>query len=257
MTLNYQISGQGSPVVLLHGLFGSLENLGGIKRELENQFQIIAIDLPDHGRSAHSQAFSYAHYSEQVLQLLNSLDLTKVTLLGHSMGGKVAMSLAMHAPNQVAQLIVADIAPVAYHDRHSSIFAGLNQVDLPTLQDRRQADAQMAVHIKEPGVRQFLLKSLAQEQGKWHWRFNLDLLQRDYSKITDWPFSGLRYDGPTLFIKGGQSDYLQAAYKDTIAAQFPRSQGRIIADAGHWLHAEKPAAFCKIVRDFIRVNETN
>src|SRR5690606_38536683 len=103
---------------------------------------IIAIDLPDHGRSPHSQAFSYVHYSEQVLQLLNSLDLTNVTLLGHSMGGKVAMSLAMHAPNQVAQLIVADIAPVAYHDRHSSIFAGLNQVNLPTLQDRRQADAQ-------------------------------------------------------------------------------------------------------------------
>lgn len=257
MTLNHQISGQGQPLVLLHGLFGSLENLGGIRRELEGQYQIIAVDLPDHGRSGHTTAFSYQDYSQQVLQLLDSLDVKKAVVLGHSMGGKVAMCLAQQHPERVSQLIVADIAPVAYPDRHSSIFAGLNQVDLPTLQDRRQADRQMAEHIKEPGVRQFLLKSLAQEHGQWQWRFNLRLLQRDYSKITDWPFSESCYQGPTLFIKGGQSDYLQAAYKDTIAAQFPRSQGRIIADAGHWLHAEKPAAFCKIVRDFIRVDETH
>ncbi|WP_102795073.1 alpha/beta fold hydrolase [Bowmanella denitrificans] len=257
MNLNYQISGQGQPLVLLHGLFGSLENLGGIRRELEDQYQIIAVDLPDHGRSAHSQTFSYQAYSDQILALCKQLGLEQVILLGHSMGGKVAMTIALHHPALVSRLIVADIAPVAYNDRHSQVFAGLNAVNLPNLTDRRQADAQMATHINEAGVRQFLLKSLTYEQDTWQWRFNLALLQQCYGDIIDWPFKGLSYNGPTLFIKGGRSDYLQAAYRDTIAAQFPSSQGRIIADVGHWLHAEKPAAFGKIVRDFIRTDETH
>ncbi|GAB3015631.1 alpha/beta fold hydrolase [Bowmanella dokdonensis] len=256
MTLNYQQGGQGQPVILLHGLFGSLENLNGIKRALETDYRVVNLDLPDHGRSPASSHFSYARYAQQVLETLDGLQLDQVALLGHSMGGKVAMQLALDHPDRVVKLLVADIAPVPYPKRHGEVFAGLNNVNLAALDGRQSADRQLAEHIHEPGVRQFLLKSLQKDEERWQWRFNLPLLQAEYDKITGWPDSDRQFKGPTLFIKGGNSDYITAQQRDAIVRQFPNSQGHIIADAGHWLHAEKPAAFNKIARDFIAADGT-
>ncbi|MDF2180021.1 alpha/beta fold hydrolase [Aliiglaciecola sp. CAU 1673] len=249
--LHYQLAGEGKPVVLLHGLFGNLENLNSIKRALQDQYQVVSLDLPDHGRSAHSNTFSYDDYARQVLGTLDHLGLEDIALLGHSMGGKVAMRMAQLAPERFDKLMIADIAPVAYGHRHQNVFNGLSAVDLATLSDRKEADVRMASHIQEPGVRQFLLKSLYQDEGGWQWRFNLPLLAAEYPDIIDWQASEKPYSGPTLFIKGGQSDYIQADHRPAILQQFPNSQGKILQGAGHWLHAEKPTAFNKIVQDFL------
>ncbi|WP_088328846.1 alpha/beta fold hydrolase [Lacimicrobium sp. SS2-24] len=251
MSLNYQKSGHGSPVILLHGLFGSLENLNGIKRALEANHLVVSVDLPDHGQSPHSDAFSYTEYAQAILSLMDELDLHNVAIVGHSMGGKVAMTMALTHPERVSGLVVADIAPVSYPDRHSGIIDALKSVDLNSLQRRSDADKQLAESIREPGVRQFLLKSLQKTDSGWCWQFNLSLLDRAYASITAWPDIDKVYDGPVLFIKGGRSDYLLPEHKGQIGRLFKHSQGHIIPDAGHWLHAEKPQQFNKIVADFL------
>jgi esterase len=251
MSLNYQTKGEGEAVILLHGLFGSLENLNSIKRALETGYQVISVDLPDHGDSPHSQHFSYQHYADSILALMDELKLDKAIILGHSMGGKVAMTLTLQHPDRVSKLIVADIAPATYPDRHSGIIAALKAVALSSLQSRSEADKQLAENIDEQGVRQFLLKSLQKSEAGWRWRFNLRLLEKDYSAITGWPDTNHSYNGPVLFIKGGRSDYLQPQHKPRIAQLFPDSQGHIIQGAGHWLHAEKPQQFNQIVTDFL------
>ncbi|ALS98641.1 alpha/beta fold hydrolase [Lacimicrobium alkaliphilum] len=252
MSLNYQTTGEGEAVILLHGLFGSLENLNSIKRALETDYQVVSVDLPDHGDSPHSQHFSYQQYADSVLTLMDELKLDKAIVLGHSMGGKVAMTLALQHPDRVSKLIVADIAPVTYPDRHSGIIEALKSVDLSGLQNRTEADKQLAKNIDEQGIRQFLLKGLQKSDAGWGWRFNLSLLENDYADITDWPDTSKSYQGPVLFIKGGRSDYLQAEHKPRIARLFPHSQGHIIQDVGHWLHAEKPQQFNQVVADFLR-----
>ncbi|AWL12129.1 Esterase [Saliniradius amylolyticus] len=249
--LNYQRAGNGPTLVLLHGLFGSLENLNSIKRALEDSFDVLSLDLPDHGDSPRSERFSYAHYVQQVIELLDSLNIRQCSVLGHSMGGKVAMQLALHHPERVDKLLVADIAPVAYSARHDTVFDGLNAVELDGLKSRTQADKQMAEYIREPGVRQFLLKSLSKTDHGWQWKFNLPLLERDYKAITGWPETQRTFDGPTLFIKGGDSDYITADHQGTIGDHFHAARGKILQGTGHWLHAEKPAAFNKIVQDFL------
>lgn len=237
--------------MLLHGLFGSLENLSMIKREAEKHRPVLSVDLPDHGSSPHTNGFSFAGYAESVQQVIEDLSLKSVILLGHSLGGKIAMQMALNEPERVTKLIVADIAPVAYSPRHQAVLAGLRSVDLSSVEKRGDADDAMSEHIKEPGVRQFLLKSLHQENGDWRWRFNLDVLERDYSALSQAIKSNHIYTGPVLFIKGGNSDYLLPEHKTAIDALFPNSQARIIQDAGHWLHAEKPAMFNRIVERFI------
>ncbi|GGD53999.1 alpha/beta fold hydrolase [Lacimicrobium alkaliphilum] len=251
MDLNYQTSGEGSPVILLHGLFGSLENLNGIRRALETCHTVISVDLPDHGDSPHSSHFSYANYAGKIHELMNTLALDKAAVLGHSMGGKVAMTLALRYPDRVSKLVIADIAPVKYPDRHGSIIEALKSVKLSGLENRTDADKQLARQISEKGIRQFLLKSLQKTDKGWAWKFNLPLLESDYPEITDWADSDKHYDGPVLFIKGERSDYLQAGHKPVIGRLFPNSRGAIIEGAGHWLHAEKPARFNEIVLDFL------
>ena len=249
--LNYQIAGEGEPVVLLHGLFGSLENLGVVARELSQNYKVISIDLPDHGRSYRSDNFSYDDYAQAVKTTTEALDIEQFALLGHSMGGKVAMTLALAMPDLVSKLIIVDIAPVSYEQRHTNVINALKSVDLATLTTRKQADDTMALHVREQGVRQFLLKSLAQADGTWSWRFNLNLIESDYSELSQGISSNNQYSGQTLFIKGSESDYLLAEHQALIAELFPNSKAKIIQGAGHWLHAEKPVAFNKIVRDFL------
>lgn len=256
MLLYSQTSGQPvsgkDPVVLIHGLFGSFENLGVIARSLSDQYQVINIDVRNHGRSPHSDDMSYPLMAEDLAQTLDELGIKKAVLLGHSMGGKLAMSFALSYPQRVSKLILADIAPVAYHPRHNSIFAGLLSVDLSSLQNRAQAQAALATHISEAGVQQFLLKSLVKNaDDSFSWRFNLQALKANYARLTGEPHIDGSFNGPVLFIKGGDSDYILPEHKERIMQLFPNAQAKIIQGTGHWLHAEKPAAFTKLVQDFL------
>jgi esterase len=229
-----------SSVVLMHGLFGSGDNLSVIRRHFEATHHVISIDLPDHGRSSQSQHFSFDTWAQQVIKTIRSLHIDKALLVAHSLGGKVAMRAASLAPELIDKLVVMDIAPVKYDSRHHNVIDGLSNVKLDEIADRKEAMAQLSEYVKDPGTRSFLLKSLYQDEAKiWQWRFNLPLIIRDYVLLSDWPFKGTLFSGDITFIKGTNSDYITAAHKATIMAQFPNARAKII-DAGHWLHAEKP-----------------
>ncbi|UAA37271.1 alpha/beta fold hydrolase [Paraneptunicella aestuarii] len=252
MSLNFKRVGEGKPIVMLHGLFGSLDNLGSISRELQSQFDVISVDLPDHGRSPHSPSFSYEQYAKQVLDVIELNELEQVSLLGHSMGGKVAMHMALNHPEKISSLIVADIAPVQYQARHNKVFDALKAVQLDKISSRKDAEKAMSQYIEEQGVIQFLLRSLTQTpDGKFAWRFNLDMLMRDYSQLSEGISHPIPYEAPTLFIKGGNSDYITAEHRPVITQLFPNASAKVMQGTGHWLHAEKPGVFAKLVKDFV------
>lgn len=251
MILHSDITGQGEPLVLIHGLFGSYDNLGVIARALQSHFQIINLDVRNHGRSAHADSMSYPELAADVIQTLDQLGFGQVAVLGHSMGGKIAMQLALSWPERVSKLILADISPVPNHPRHQHILQGLTAVAEAGLQQRSQADQLLSQYIAELGVRQFLLKSLYKAEHSLQWRFNLAALKAQYAHILQAPEANNCYPGPTLFIKGGDSDYIQASHQSEILRLFPAASAKIIQGTGHWLHAEKPTVFSKLVLDFL------
>lgn len=251
MILHTEITGQGQAIVLIHGLFGSYENLGVIARALAGQWQVVNLDMRNHGRSDWHDSMSYALMAEDVKDTLDHLGLDQVILLGHSMGGKIAMEFALRYPERVDKLILADISPVQNRPRHHEILSALDGIDLNNLQSRQQADQQLALSINETGVRQFLLKSLYKEDEQFRWRFNIKALIANYPQLLEAPTSKGPYTGPTLFIKGAESDYLLPEHQSLIQQLFPNSKAKIIMGTGHWLHAEKPVAFAKIVTDFL------
>ena len=254
LTLNYQIQGEGQPLIILHGLFGMLQNWGAQTKALADQFQVISVDLRNHGRSAHADTISYALMAADLRQLIADLGLHNVTMLGHSMGGKAAMQLACEADSPIRRLIVADIAPVSYPNHHSNVFAGLKSVDLQALKSRQEADRILAAHIEEASVRAFLLTNLYRDGDRFAWRMNLDALDQQYSEISRAPELQHPFSGPTLFIKGGNSDYIVPAYQQEILRWFPNAGYKIIAGTGHWPHAEKPELFTGLVRRFLSDN---
>jgi esterase len=251
MILHTEITGQGQAIVLIHGLFGSYENLGVIARALAGQWQVVNLDMRNHGRSDWHDSMSYALMAEDVKDTLDHLGLEQVILLGHSMGGKIAMEFALRYPDRVNKLILADISPVQNRPRHHEILSALDSIDLNNLQSRQQADQQLALSINETGVRQFLLKSLYKENEQFRWRFNIKALIANYQQLLEAPPSKGPYTGPTLFIKGADSDYLLPEHQSLIQQLFPQSKAKVIMGTGHWLHAEKPVAFAKIVTDFL------
>jgi esterase len=251
LPLHYSEQGSGAiTVVLLHGLFGSGDNLGALARALAPDYRVISVDLRNHGRSPHSATMTLAELAGDVLALLDALAVERAHLVGHSLGGKVAMQLALSAPARVGRLVCADIAPVQYAPHHHGIFAGLQAVDLAALNQRGEADAVLARDIDEVPVRQFLLKSLYRDEGGFHWRFDLAALIANYKEVLAAP-EGEPFEGPTLFIKGGDSDYLLPEHADRVKALFPNFRVKVIEGTGHWLHGEKPVVFNKLVKDFL------
>ncbi|PKF50515.1 alpha/beta fold hydrolase [Enterovibrio nigricans] len=252
MFLNFKIQGNGEPLLLIHGLFGSLDNLGGLARVLAEQYKVYQIDLPNHGLSPRSLNVDYVSQAAAVMAFLDQQDLTCVSVVGHSMGGKVAMMLATQYPDRIKQLVVMDIAPVSYQvRRHDNVFAGLNASKQLPLRSRKEAEAKLAEHIVDPGVRQFLLKSLArQEDGTFDWRFNVDTLEANYEDITGWTKLD-QFGGSTLFLKGSESDYISAEHRGEIEAQFPNAKAHVVANTGHWLHAEKPETVARVITRFL------
>ncbi|MGK0372667.1 MAG: esterase, partial [Glaciecola sp.] len=216
-------------VVLLHGLFGSSDNLNVIRRHLQQQFRVINIDLPDHGQSPRSAGFSFENYAQQVVITLNKLGIEKASIIGHSLGGKVAMWIAYLQPQFIDSLIILDIAPVAYEPRHHDVINGLTAVKLDSIESRKHAQKLMAKFIDDPGTQGFLLKSFYEEEAKWHWRFNVNLLVRDYPLLSDWTLAGkVVYKNNVLFIKGENSDYILAKYQAATKIQFPKASVKIV-----------------------------
>ncbi len=257
--LNYRITGEGEPIIVLHGLFGSLDNLGGIARRLEDRWEIHALDLRNHGNSPHTDEMNYPAMAEDVAAYMDARGIEKASILGHSMGGKVAMQVALSHPERVTAVIAADIAPVGYEPRHDSILEGMNSLDLAGVSSRREADKQLADHVDIPGVRQFLLKNLERipeaeqtdNQHRFRWRLNLPAIDACYADIAAAPEGDGPYEGPVLFIKGGDSPYIQEKHQDTIRSLFPAAELKIIEGTGHWLHAEKPDTFAALCHRFL------
>ena len=256
--LNHRITGTGQPLILLHGLFGSMENLGGVSQRLQDYFQIHALDQRNHGRSPHTDAMDYPAMAEDVIGYMDEQGLAQAALLGHSMGGKVAMQVALLAPERVERLVVADIAPVTYQPRHDAILEGLGSLDLDQVTSRQQADEALAAYVETAAIRSFLLTNLqripeGERSGKaiFRWRLNLPVIQQCYNRLAAAPEATQSYDGPVLFLKGENSAYIQEKHRDEVARLFPNASLKVVTGTDHWLHAEKPDTFATLCRQFL------
>ncbi|WP_455820822.1 esterase [Pseudomonas cerasi] len=252
MNLNFRLQSEqsatdGIPLVLIHGLFGSLDNLGVLARGLKNDRRLIQLDVRNHGLSPRAQQMEYSLMAQDILDTLDAMQVDRFSVIGHSMGGKIAMAMTALAPNRIAEMVVIDIAPVAYTTRHhDDIFAALNAVTEAGITTRSEATALMRQMISEEGVIQFLLKSF--HDGEW--RFNVPALLACYENIIGWqPLAP--WPHPVLFIRGERSHYLADDYRDALLAQFPQARAHVITGAGHWVHAEKPDAVLRAIRRFL------
>jgi len=239
-------------VILIHGLFGNLDNLKNLAKELNRFANVLLVDLPAHGQSPATDSFDFVVYAQMITDTIKAKNIDHPHIVGHSLGGKIAMTMALNNRLNIRSLVVADIAPVAYPPRHDAVFNALNQVELDAVKNRSEVKTIFDQALQDESTRQFLLKSLKQKDGKWHWAFNLPLLQRDYAKLIDWPFTGLHASVPTLFVKGGDSDYIQPSMQSAIISSFPNAKAHIIEAAGHWLHAQKPVVFNRVVARFLQ-----
>lgn len=239
-------------IVLIHGLFGSLENLGGIARQLTEDYNVYSVDLPNHGRSVHTADITLASMTEMVKAWMDENGLKKAYVFGHSLGGKVAMELALRYPEIVERIVVVDIAPVHYPPHHDEVFSGLLAVEPTQLSSRGEADKQLAEHVEEVAIRSFLLKNLVKQvEGGFRWRMNLAGIHQAYPSLIQGNSAGAVFEGPVLFIKGGDSDYIQESHRADIMQRFPKANLKVVVNTGHWLHAEKPAVVAKLTRSFL------
>ncbi|MEN8175564.1 MAG: alpha/beta fold hydrolase [Pseudomonadota bacterium] len=244
--------GKDPTLILLHGLFGSSANWGGVARRLSADFHLVVPDLRNHGRSPHHADVSYAVQAQDVLRLMDRLGVGDSVIVGHSMGGKVAMMLALQHADRVERLVAADIAPVTYTTSFDPIFDALESVDLEQVEGREQVESHLAATLGNTGLRNFLMQNLVKDEHGWRWRLNLVGLRRSIDELVgfpDAPDSG--YPGPALFIYGGRSDYVSPAAQPVIMRLFPYARLRQVADAGHWLIAEKPDEFAGALRSFV------
>jgi len=243
-------------VAILHGLFGSADNLAQIARELAVDHQVVSIDLPGHGGSAHPEDYAHETMAAVIRAHLAELGITQCSLLGHSLGGKISMQLASDAETDpsltIEKLMIVDIAPRHYPPHHNEIFQALRSIPLHENMDRSQADDLLTDGIPDAGIRAFLLKSFRRsDDQRWFWRFDLAGLEAQYEKLAVSPTLLNPVQCPTLFIKGADSDYILPIDEAPIRAHFALPEFKIISGAGHWPHAEKPSAFNAIVRRFI------
>ncbi|MFN4080936.1 MAG: alpha/beta fold hydrolase [Saprospiraceae bacterium] len=252
MELFHREYGQGEPLLILHGLFGFSDNWQTVAKALSDTFLVIAVDLRNHGRSPHASSHTYADMAEDLREFMEKNWIHSARVMGHSMGGKAAMQLALTHPDLVERLVVVDIAPGQATDKHQSIYSTLLDIDLANMAARQDIEAAMAANIPDVGVRQFLLKNVTRnDDGAFVWKMNLPVLWRYFPDILG-PVTGESYQGPTLFVAGGNSDYIRPEDESDIRRLFPQSRILTIPDAGHWVHADKPAELIKVLRDFLR-----
>ena len=252
MHLNAKTLGQGPPLIILHGLFGSLDNWMTHAKKLSEEFTVFLLDQRNHGKSPHSDEWNYPLMAEDLHEFMHNEGIYASNLLGHSMGGKTVIQFAMQYPDQIEKLIVADIGVKPYPPHHTEIISTLNSVDLSQVESRSDVDSLLQAGIKEFGVRQFLLKGLGRNEAKnFAWKFNLKVLSEKYEEVLAPIELTYPFEGPTLFIHGGKSQYVLEEDKENIHDYFPSVVFDKISSAGHWLHAEAPAEFITKVRDFL------
>ena len=252
MILHAVERGEGAPVVLLHGLYGQAINFGAIQKRLAVGRRVIALDLRNHGQSPRAPVMGYRAMAEDVLETLRQLGALPAMLVGHSMGGKVAMAAALDAPAAVSRLLVADIAPVTYADHdasHALYIAAMQAIPLRPNLTRAEADAALADAVPNPATRGFLLQNLRFGADP-QWRLNLPVLAEALPWLTGWPDFEGSYTGPTLFLTGARSDYVRPEDRPAIRALFPAARFVALKEAGHWIHADDPDGFVSVVEAF-------
>lgn len=242
----------GSPVVVMHGLFGSSRNWMTAARRLAAGHRVFAFDLRNHGTSPHTETMSYPEMADDVHETITDLGVGPVALVGHSMGGKTAMLTALRHPEVVERLVVVDAAPVAYPPAFVEYAQAMRNADLSSVQRRADVDAQLVEAVPTPGTRAFLLQNLILDDQGARWRPNLPVIEAALPAISGWPEGETgSYDGPTLFIYGGKSDYVQQDHRDTIEGYFPQATYVEIPEAGHWVHAERLDDFLAALTPFL------
>ena len=252
MKLHYRKYGEGQPLIILHGLFGSSDNWQTLGKKFAENFEVYLVDQRNHGHSPKSNEFNYQLLSDDLYKLITDLELENITLIGHSMGGKTVMHFAQEHPLFIKKLIVVDIGPKAYPMHHDIILAGLNSLDLSAIKSRGQADKQLSKFIEDIGVKQFLLKNLYWiEKGQLGWRINIPVLEKKMPDILA-AIPDKIVETHTLFIRGEKSNYIVEDDFQSIYDQFPNSEIETIYDAGHWVHAENPFSFYNMVLEFSR-----
>ena len=251
MKLNFKSFGQGPPLLILHGLFGQLDNWQQFAKQLANDFSVYIIDQRNHGRSPHVDEMNYPVLADDLRSFMEDHWIHRSHILGHSMGGKTAMQFAFDHPEMIDRLIVVDIGPNANPDRHKEIFEAMEGLDIAKLQSRKEAEAMLANTITDAGVRLFLLKNLNRNPaGGYTWKVNLPVLHRDFPDILA-AVSGDPFEGPALFVRGGQSDYIKNKDWTTAQALFPAAELHTIPEAGHWVHADASEDLIRKVRQFL------
>ena len=252
MTLHYESHGSGPTLVFLHGLFGSGDNLRSIGRTFEADHTVVYPDLPNHGDSPHTESTDFGKMSAAVAGFLDDEGIGPAVVAGHSMGGKVAMRLALDRPDLVQGLIILDMAPRPYDRSHTQIIDAMLGLPTEQVESRADADRLLADSIPSRPVRSFLLKNLVKDDGQYLWRLNLPLLKRDYDAILGWEGRGA-YDGPALFVGGSESKYLKRERDaDLVRGLFPRARIEILEGAGHWIHSERPDEVSALISEFLR-----
>ncbi len=246
-TQTYPSDRNGTPLLIVHGLFGSARNWGVVARRLSVDRPVTAVDMRNHAESPWADSQSYPEMAADLAEVIG--DGGPMDVIGHSMGGKAAMVLALSQPHLVSKLVVADIAPVAYSHTQMPMIDAMRAIDLSRVEKRSDADRQMAGMVDDPGVRAFLLQSLDVRERRW--RLNLDVLADEMDRIVGFPEIYSVFDGRTFFLSGQESDYVQRAHRDRIRMLFPNSVFARLPGAGHWLHAEKPREFEAAVTTFL------
>lgn len=252
MRLNFRLYGDGPPLLILHGLLGSLDNWATLAKKFGEQFKTYIIDQRNHGLSPHSDAMNFEVMADDLLELMEDEQIARAHLIGHSMGGKVAMRLAVLHPERLRKLVVVDIAPRAYPPAYDDVFRGLFAIKPESLSSREEADHVLAQHVHDLGMRQFLLKNLTRDEfGRFRWRMNLEGIYRSYDTINAATTPTEACPVETLFVRGSKSSYITDEDQRSILEAFPRAQFTTVEGAGHWVHAEKPDAFVELVLRFL------
>ncbi|MFN7138027.1 MAG: alpha/beta fold hydrolase [Limisphaerales bacterium] len=253
MELNFFTCGEGYPLVVLHGLFGSSDNWQTLSKKFGEHYRVFALDLRNHGSSPHEDRFDYPALAADVREFLDAQQISEALVLGHSMGGKTAMQLAATWPERVKKLVVADIGIKGYPPHHTHILHALSRLDLPRYANRSEMDQALAADLAEPALRSFLLKNVTRdENGKFAWKNNLRAIREQYENIIAALELPTPFTGPTLFIRGSKSDYILPEDETSIRSRFPNAQFAVMEGAGHWLHAERPQEFFDVVMNFLR-----
>lgn len=252
MKLHFHTLGEGAPLIVLHGLLGSLDNWQPLARRFAAHFKVFVVDLRNHGQSPHSDDVSFEAMAADLDEFMRAHSLPRAHLLGHSMGGKVAMQFALRHPERVDWLVVVDVSPRAYPPRHARTLAALLALDLHAFQRRDQLDAELAKSVDDAEVRQFLLKNASRDtHGGFRWKANIRGLWESHERLTVAVTSEAPCQRPALFVRGEKSDYVPVADNDLIRRLFPCAKFCVIAGAGHWVHADQPEAVFESVLAFL------